>query len=463
MKNLLTLFCSFLAVVSNAQTRTVVCGKISNPKGTGVKLSYWDGEMRIQTSSLDKNGFFKIVTRLNKPLAHEIEHGEEVTHAFLSPGDSIYLTLDTKKFDETVTYSGKGADVNNYLAKQYLTFEDNLESETFQRGFFTKIATLKPNTFSAYVDSIEAIRLSYLNSKKKELPEVFYHYQFADIVFKSAKDKADYPMLHYYVRGIKDSVVKVDEAYNSFYNNYSVSNEDYLLSNYFVSFLDSYIRYYARKDYQRDSISLMDQVNTVRKRLPGRVKEKAIEQLVLQSFQYNTAEVIREMYTIALSDIKDSSSLALIEYKYNQTTALFPGNPAPAIELKTRDGKNVSLADFKGKIVYLDFWASWCGPCMMEMPYAKKLQDTFANQDVVFLYVSIDDNKQAWIQAMDAKKMKGVHVWAKGFEHAVPKSYAVEGIPSYFLIDRQGKIISNNPSRPSGKNVVAEIQEALGK
>ena len=98
------------------------------------------------------------------------------------------------------------------------------------------------------------------------------------------------------------------------------------------------------------------------------------------------------MHSIALSDIKDTASLALIELQYRQTSALFPGNNASVFTLKTRDGKNVSLTDFKGKVVYLDFWASWCGPCMMEMPSAKKLQDTFAKQDVVFLYVSVDDN-----------------------------------------------------------------------
>ncbi|HCP93230.1 MAG TPA: hypothetical protein DIU05_04230 [Bacteroidetes bacterium] len=62
---------------------------------------------------------------------------------------------------------------------------------------------------------------------------------------------------------------------------------------------------------------------------------------------------------------------------------------------------------------------------------------------------------------MDAKKMNGVHLHAKGFENAVPKAYAVEGIPSCFLIDRQGKIINSNPSRPSGAGIVKEIQDAL--
>jgi thiol-disulfide isomerase/thioredoxin len=149
---------------------------------------------------------------------------------------------------------------------------------------------------------------------------------------------------------------------------------------------------HSKRVSKSDSVTVLSQVQIARTFLNGRVREKAIEQLVLRSFQYNTPEIICEMHSIALSDIKDTSSLALIELQYRQTSALFSGNNASVFTLKTCDGKNVSLTDFKGKVVYLDFWASWCGPCMMEMPSAKKLQDTFAKQDVVFLYVSVDDN-----------------------------------------------------------------------
>jgi hypothetical protein len=199
MKNLLNLICTFLAVVSIAQTRTVVCGKITHPKGAIVKLSYWDGDMHTQTASLDKGGNFKIVTRIAKPIAHDIEHGEEVTHAFLSSGDSIYLTLDTKRFDEIVTYLGRGSAVNNYLAKQYLKFEDNLESETFQREHFGKIATLKPSAFLAYIDSVEAIRLTYLNSKKKDLRKTILSVSICRDCIQIGKRQgrlSDYALLH---------------------------------------------------------------------------------------------------------------------------------------------------------------------------------------------------------------------------------------------------------------------------
>lgn len=463
MKNSWTLLFVVVSSIAMAQTRTVVCGKIINPIGNEVKLSFWDGNMHVQTATLDKNGKFHIVSKLSKPLPHDIQQGEEVAHVFLTPGDSVYVTIDTKMFDESVVFSGKGSVVNNYLAKQYLKFEDNLESQDFQQQYYTKIATLDTKAFVAFADSVGEIKLNYLKAHKDNLPESFYDYQFAEIAFRYANDKANYPMMHYYLRGIKDSVVKVDATFHKFYNQYDITKETYLASGYFVQFLEAYIRYAAQTKLSRDSVSLLDEANIARGVLKGRVREKAIEQLVLNAFGHSTPEVVEAMYKIALSDIKDKESLAMIGAKYGITASLFPGNAAPVFTLEDLEGKSVSLADFKGKIVYLDFWASWCGPCMREVPYAKKLQDTFAMKDVVFLYISIDENKEDWGNAVATKKMKGVHLWAKGFEHAVPQKYAVQGIPSYFLIDRNGKIVNSNPPRPSNNQSYTEIENALNK
>ncbi|MES2779254.1 MAG: TlpA disulfide reductase family protein, partial [Bacteroidota bacterium] len=181
------------------------------------------------------------------------------------------------------------------------------------------------------------------------------------------------------------------------------------------------------------------------------------------AFQTGTPDLVHEMYKVAQTDIKDKEILATIDSRYHITASLLPGSDAPTFTLQTKDGKSVSLSDFKGKIVYLDFWASWCGPCMREVPYTKTLQDTFATKEVVFVYVSIDESKEDWISAMTSKKMKGVHLWAKGFEHMVPKKYAVQGIPSYFLIDRSGKMINSAAPRPSDAEVYAEIEKALAK
>ncbi len=456
----IALFTLLLSAGVSLTAQTVICGRITNPKDNIVKLNYGDGSKTL-SAQLGKDGSFNI--RNNEGLSgrFDLEHGGETTAMFLYPSDSLYITLDTKMFDETIVYKGRGADINNFLAKQYLHFENSIGSETFMQTYYRKIAFSDAQTFSAYADSLTQVKLNYLDQFKSTLPVAFYDYQYAEIVFDYATDKADYPTLHCYVRGIQDSTVKVEPGYYEFYNQLNIDNEHYLASYDFVTYLGYYVRYKAKQNFGRDSISYLDQLVSARFLLKGKVKERAISEMILQLMDFGTADEVKQMYALSAVDITNPDLKQKIDAKYALVSSLLPGNPAPLFSLKTKEGKTVNLSDFKGKVVYLDFWASWCGPCMMEMPHAKILQDSFANKEVVFLYVSIDEDEKAWQKTMAAKKMKGVHVLAKGFDHEVPKKYGVNGIPSYYLISREGKIIDNHPSRPSDPGIYKEIEDAL--
>jgi thiol-disulfide isomerase/thioredoxin len=137
-----------------------------------------------------------------------------------------------------------------------------------------------------------------------------------------------------------------------------------------------------------------------------------------------------------------------------------PGQPAPDFNIVGLDGKKYSLNDFKGKVIYLDFWASWCGPCMRELPFAKKIKQEYEGKDILFLYISIDDDAAAWKKAVASKDIKGVHLNDPDFSGKVGKAYNLVGIPSYFLIDKNGKIISNNPPRPSSEEELKKVLNA---
>jgi peroxiredoxin len=123
------------------------------------------------------------------------------------------------------------------------------------------------------------------------------------------------------------------------------------------------------------------------------------------------------------------------------------GEKAPEIELKDKNGNKIKLSDLQGKVVLIDFWASWCGPCRRENPnvveaFSKYHKSKFTNAKGFEVFsVSLDKNEQAWLEAIKKDNMTwDSHVWDKGGEFA--KQYKITSIPMAFLIDGEGKIVA---------------------
>ena len=120
------------------------------------------------------------------------------------------------------------------------------------------------------------------------------------------------------------------------------------------------------------------------------------------------------------------------------------------------------LTKYEGKVIYLDFWASWCGPCKKEMPYSHKLQETFLGKDVVFVYMSSDKNASPWVSAVDRLNLTGEHYRSS---YSVKQEYAtrfnVRYIPRYVLINKKGKVVDDTAKRPSDPEVMNDIKALL--
>ena len=146
-----------------------------------------------------------------------------------------------------------------------------------------------------------------------------------------------------------------------------------------------------------------------------------------------------------------------IQAELNKLSMLQLGQPAPDFTLNDPDGQSVSLSQFKGKVVLLDFWASWCSPCIADLETLRKIKKQVAAQPVVFLNISLDANEAAWKQAIAKHEIKGVHVRSE----QVSQAYNVSGIPRYYLVDPQGLIVENNLRVWDVDEVVAKIEENL--
>ena len=170
----------------------------------------------------------------------------------------------------------------------------------------------------------------------------------------------------------------------------------------------------------------------------------------------------------SLVDMATKQNLQMFDYfekTYETSKMVGKGKPSPKFEnyVDIKGGKK-SLDSFKGKYVYIDVWATWCGPCIREIPSLQKLEKEYHNKNIEFVSISTDESRRSggsweaaekkWRDFVKEKQMGGVQLWA-GQDIALQQAYQITGIPRFILIDPQGNIVDANAPRPSDPRLKA--------
>jgi thiol-disulfide isomerase/thioredoxin len=138
-------------------------------------------------------------------------------------------------------------------------------------------------------------------------------------------------------------------------------------------------------------------------------------------------------------------------------------NKHPSFTLTDENGKQVSLSDFKGKFVYLDFWASWCNPCMSEMPDTRRLQNDLKDKDMIWIFVSFDKDDVKWKKTVKAHGLKGIQLMAGDQNEFLKKEFNFDSIPFYVWINKDGEMVMHDAPRPSAGGTERKLLKFIDK
>lgn len=142
---------------------------------------------------------------------------------------------------------------------------------------------------------------------------------------------------------------------------------------------------------------------------------------------------------------------------------ILPGKEVPDFELVNGQKETVMLSRFHGKWVYIDMWATWCGPCKQEVPHFKELADHFKNEKIAFVAISLDDDLNRWNNYLKTKQSGHVEqlFGGGGFDSPISKFFKVSGVPRFILLDPEGRIVENNMNRPSDPTTKTMLEKHL--
>jgi thiol-disulfide isomerase/thioredoxin len=150
-----------------------------------------------------------------------------------------------------------------------------------------------------------------------------------------------------------------------------------------------------------------------------------------------------------------------MQVRFDQEKSLTVGAIAPDIKLKQPDGKELALSSLRGKVVLIDFWASWCGPCRRENPFNRQLYYNYKNKGFEIFGVSLDQDAGRWKGAIAADSLNWYHVSdLGGWASAPAKLYKVSSIPATYLLDKEGRILAKGLR---GEQLQAKLEEVFAK
>ena len=405
----------------------------------------------------------------------------------ISPGDSLHLTIDANIWDDNAAnpvIKGKFVEISGTLKDDYnriIKFEE-WASDSIYSGAASHLKneankTKSPQEFNAFVRNKEKAILRQIEifGKAQSAGSLFYDILNSEINYRTLDDLMRFWWLKPLENGMKFEDIILPANYFSFLENHNMDNKDFFVENridfikelqFFLQFQNSNERTTFLEIYQNKNKTKMNdkyfrnQADYIDSQTKGITRDLCLHFFAL----YNLGKVPGK------SDEIYASVYNLLEDKYvqkhfmEQFRSILMKNMVAyeAIKIDEFTALDSIVNKNLGKVIYVDFWAPWCGPCMTEMKPSKSLREIFKNKNVIFIYLACNCSVESWRSAIANNDIDGVNLLLSNDDYKIlNKRYKITGIPHYLLFGKKGDLVNKNAAQPGDENIKNQILELL--
>ncbi|GEQ86287.1 hypothetical protein ULMS_17950 [Patiriisocius marinistellae] len=392
---------------------------------------------------LDNNGSVNDTLNIPSTGFYNIVLGRDRMPIYLEKGKSLTIKMDANTGQAPI-FEGTLANENIFTREKSLRDAEMSPMELYADEESLYIEKMKSNKKAE--DSILVAsgikNKSFLNILKNEE------------IYTTAFTHNMYPQYHAYIT--KNNSFKPTTSFKNLNNNIIISDTTaYRSSMAYQQMVDNKIQNDAYEAFLADesedkdmTITYLNHINNIYPN--GFAKEKMVTQYLQYGLSPN--EKLDEVYNAYKAINPSKENLAEITSRYNTYKPLTKGNPSPAFNYENHKGGKIALADLNGKYTYIDVWATWCGPCIAEIPSLKKVEKEYHNKNIEFVSISIDrkGDYEKWKKMVIDKELVGIQLIADNdWKSSFVTEYAITGIPRFILIGPDGNIVSADAPRPS--------------
>ncbi len=377
----------------------------------------------------NENGEFEVSFELTEATYYSLGRNK----LFLQPGDQLYMEVDYKD-PEGGKFEGGGAAIQSYLsgvafpkAGSYLGGGRFVESPEISA--IEDLASRQTAYRGGLLDELEDVSPEFIRLESMRLKLDYLNTLLSFPIYGSFKEYWEYS---------EDKKGEVLLEASGFLNNVSkdLMQDEYMKHPNFRDMIHSLV------DGQLQAVGIFDHL----KMTPFMQEYDAMGALVSQLELNGLTEEMKSKTDLFLQTEHSKAYQDMIRLKLDEYQALETGKPAFDVIFKTVDDVPTELSKFRGKLIYVDLWATWCGPCIEELPAFEQLRKDYAGKEITFLPVSIDTDLEAWQKYLKKHELTENELIINRLDLS---DYKVITIPRYLLIDKDFQIISVFAPKPS--------------